>query len=411
MSSCTAAPRRRPSCSTRWSRARRAARRLDHAPALRGAGAAPAAGDGRALPPPRALHRRQRARRRCNEGRADYMPVFLSEIPALFARRALPVDVALIQVSPPDAHGFCSLGVVGRRRRAAAMRARRRHRRRSTRACRARTATASSTSSARSRASRSTSPPSPSSPRRADRRRRARDRRARRRADRGRRDAPDGDRRDPRRGRCARSRDKRDLGVHTEMFSDGIVDLVERGVVTGARKTLHRGKIVAALRAGHAAALRLRRRQPVGRDAPVDYVNDPFVIAATARWSRSTRRSRSTSPARSAPTRSARASTRASAVRSTSSAAPRCAEAGGRSSRCPSTAPRAARSRIVAPLAAGAGVVTTRADVHYVVTEHGVAELHGARIARAGARAHRDRRPAVPRRAGERDARRAHFLD
>ncbi|MEQ1646494.1 MAG: 4-hydroxybutyrate CoA-transferase, partial [Pyrinomonadaceae bacterium] len=46
-----------------------------------------------------------------NEGRADYIPVFLSEIPALFRKRVLPVNVALINVSPPDKHGFCSLGV------------------------------------------------------------------------------------------------------------------------------------------------------------------------------------------------------------------------------------------------------------------------------------------------------------
>ena len=46
-----------------------------------------------------------------NEGRADYVPVFLSEIPDLFNRNILPIDVALVQVSPPDKHGYCSLGV------------------------------------------------------------------------------------------------------------------------------------------------------------------------------------------------------------------------------------------------------------------------------------------------------------
>jgi acyl-CoA hydrolase len=46
-----------------------------------------------------------------NEGRADYIPIFLSDVPALFRSGAMPIDVALIQVSPPDKHGFCSLGV------------------------------------------------------------------------------------------------------------------------------------------------------------------------------------------------------------------------------------------------------------------------------------------------------------
>jgi 4-hydroxybutyrate CoA-transferase len=53
----------------------------------------------------------ENVRKSVNEGRADYMPVFLSEIPALFERDIVPVDVCLIQVSPPDAHGYCSYGV------------------------------------------------------------------------------------------------------------------------------------------------------------------------------------------------------------------------------------------------------------------------------------------------------------
>ena len=50
-------------------------------------------------------------RKDVNEGRADYVPVFLSEIPELFKRNVLPIDVAIVQVSPPDKHGYCSMGV------------------------------------------------------------------------------------------------------------------------------------------------------------------------------------------------------------------------------------------------------------------------------------------------------------
>ena len=50
-------------------------------------------------------------RKSVNEGRADYVPIFLSEIPELFKRNILPIDVAIVQVSPPDKHGYCSMGV------------------------------------------------------------------------------------------------------------------------------------------------------------------------------------------------------------------------------------------------------------------------------------------------------------
>ena len=58
--------------------------------------------------------------------------------------------------------------------------------------------------------------------------------------------------------------DRRNLGVHSEMFSDGVLDLVERGVITGARKAIDRGKIVASFVIGSRSAPRLHRRQPIG---------------------------------------------------------------------------------------------------------------------------------------------------
>ena len=129
--------------------------------------------------------------------------------------------------------------------------------------------------------------------------------------------------------------DKRDLGVHTEMFSDSVVDLVEAGVITGALKERNRGKIVTAFVARFAARLRLHPRQPDGRDARGRLhqrsARHP-VLSPDGR--RSTRRSRWTSPVRSWPTRSARGSTAASVGRWTSSVAPPWPMRVGRSSPC-----------------------------------------------------------------------------
>jgi acetyl-CoA hydrolase len=173
--------------------------------------------------------------------------------------------------------------------------------------------------------------------------------------------------------------EKRDLGVHTELFSDGVMNLVERGVITNERKTLHPGKIVAGFLMG-------TQRCSGGRcpivAAPDEYVNDPFIIAQNERmvsinsaievdltgqvcadsigrlysgvggqldFVYGAARSRGGKPIIALP----------------STAAPR----GGQTV-----------SRIVPMLTQGAGVVTTRHHVHYVVTELGAANLHGKTI-------------------------------
>ena len=109
-STCTARPRRRRSCSRRWSIAR---------PELRDVSVVHlhTEGPGPHLAPEMAGHFRHRAlfigpnaRAAVNEGRADYVPVFLSDVPRLFESGALPLDVVFVNATPPDAHGFCSLG-------------------------------------------------------------------------------------------------------------------------------------------------------------------------------------------------------------------------------------------------------------------------------------------------------------
>ena len=172
-------------------------------------------------------------------------------------------------------------------------------------------------------------------------------------------------------------KDRRDLGVHTEMFSDGVVELFEAGVINGEAKTLHRGKIVASFVLGTKRSFDFLHNNPFVEFHPTDYVNDPFVISRNDRMV---------------------AINAALAVDLTGQV---CADSIGRSiysgfggqadfirgaarSRAgkpiialPSTAKGGTLSRIVDALPEGAGVVTTRADVHYVVTEHGIAALHG----------------------------------
>ena len=77
---------------------------------------------------------------------------------------------------------------------------------------------------------------------------------------------------------------KKDLGIHTEMFSDGVIDLVESGVVNGSKKTLHPGKLVATFLMGTRRLYDFVDKNACVEMRPVDYVNDPRVIAQNERW-------------------------------------------------------------------------------------------------------------------------------
>ncbi|MEJ5200066.1 MAG: acetyl-CoA hydrolase/transferase C-terminal domain-containing protein, partial [Anaerolineae bacterium] len=78
-------------------------------------------------------------------------------------------------------------------------------------------------------------------------------------------------------------KDKKDLGVHTELFSDGVIDLIESGVITNAAKTIHRGKIIAGFALGSQRLYDFMDNNPLFEFHPQDYVNDPFVIAQNAK--------------------------------------------------------------------------------------------------------------------------------
>ncbi len=309
-----------------------------------------------------------------NTGRADYMPIFLSEIPALFTSGALPIDVCLIQVTPPDEHGFCSFGVGVDCTKTAASIAR-------TVIAEVNTAMPRTLGDSFIHVNRidaivETSRPILELPRRPghELHRRIAEHVASLIDDgatlqMGIGGIPD--------AVLACLHDRKDLGVHTEMFSDGVMDLVEAGVITNERKTLHRGKIVAGFLMGSRTLYEFVHDNPIVELHPIEYTNDPFVIASNERM---------------VAINSALQVDLTGQVCSDSIGTSIYSGVGGQVDfirgaarskggkpiiALPSTAKEGAVSRIVPTLDPGSGVVTTRADVHYVVTEFGVASLHG----------------------------------
>lgn len=307
------------------------------------------------------------------KGRADFTPVFLSEIPRLF-RTVLPIDVALISVSPPDTHGFCSFGVeVGTTKPAAEA---------------ARTVVAeinprmprthgdSFIHVSRLDQIVEVDYPLPQAPQggSTDKHLKVGEHIAEM--------IPDGATLQMGIGSIPDAVLRnlgahRDLGVHTELFSDGVIDLVEAGVITCARKTFHPGKIVAGFLFGSQRLYDFVDENPLIEMHPTDYVNDPFNIA----------RNKKMVAINSAIQVDLTGQVNADSI------GPRLySGAGGQvdfirgAARSEggvpiiaflSTAKGETISRIVPMLNEGAGVVTTRNDVHYIVTEYGVASLYG----------------------------------
>ncbi|HKG57912.1 MAG TPA: acetyl-CoA hydrolase/transferase C-terminal domain-containing protein [Candidatus Limnocylindrales bacterium] len=368
-------------------------------------------GPGPHLAPSMAAHFRHRAlfvgpnaRAAVNDGRADYVPVFLSEVPQLFDRGAQPLDAVLVNATPPDAHGFCSLGVS-----VEAMHA----------AIRAAKTVIVQLNAAMPRtlgesfihvdaihlAVEVDVPPyEHAAGVIGDVERRI-----------GRYVAeliPDGATIQLGIGAipaatAAALTGHRDLGIHTEMFTDAVVDLVETGVVTGARKERNRGKIVAAFVMGTRRLYDFVDDNPMVEMRSVDFTNDTHVIRSFSRMT---------------AINSAIEVDLTGQVVADSIGGRIYSGVGGQMDfvrgaalapngraiiALPSTAAAGSVSRIAATIAPGAGVVTTRAHVRTVVTEWGVAELFG-RSLRERARAliavahpeHRDRLSHEARRLG-----------
>jgi acetyl-CoA hydrolase len=316
-----------------------------------------------------------------NDGRADFTPCFLSEIPGLFRSGHLPLDTALIQISLPDEHGFCSFGVEVGVTKPAAQAARRVIAELNPHMPR----TLGDSFIHISKLS-TIVPVDYALP---EMHMGASDAVTERIAEHVASLIPDGatlqtgigaipD------GVLRRLTDRHDLGVHTELFSDGVIDLVNRGVINGERKTLHPGKIIAGFLLGTQKLYDFVHDNPVVELHPTDYVNDPFVIAQNERM---------------VAINSALEVDLTGQVCADSIGPRFYSGVGGQvdfiygASRSkgglpiialPSTVEKkdgTRLSKIVAMLKPGAGVVTTRNHVHFVVTEHGIADLYGKTIA------------------------------
>lgn len=316
-------------------------------------------------------------RQAVHEGRADFTPIFLSEIPALFRSGELPLDVALIHVSPPDEHGFCSFGVEVGITKPAAESARIVIAEVNDRMPRTLGDAFIHVSKVDYFVPVSYNLPEVPQGQPGEVQKRIAEHIAEL--------IPDGATLQLGIGGIPDAvllylRDKKDLGIHTEMFSDGVVELVEAGVITNERKTIHRGKIIAGFVLGSQRLYDFVDNNPIVEFHPTDYVNDPFVIAQNDNM---------------VAINSAIEVDLTGQVCADSIGHKFYSGVGGQVDfirgaarskggkpiiALPSTAKNGTISRIVPMLKPGAGVTTTRNDVHYVVTEYGVAYLHGKTI-------------------------------
>jgi 4-hydroxybutyrate CoA-transferase len=321
-------------------------------------------------------------RKAVHEGRADFTPVLLSEFPLLFKHEILPLDAALIHVSPPDEHGFCSLGVeVGLTKTAAE----------SARIIIAevneqmpRTLGDSFIHVSRLNYIVPVNYPISELPMTDEGPSEVIEKVASNIAEL----IPDGATMQMGIGAIPDAvlkylHDKKDLGVHSELFSDGVIELVEAGVLTNARKTLHPGKIIAGFMLGTKRLYDWSDDNPLIELHRTEYVNDPFVIAQNERM---------------VAINSAIEVDLTGQVCADSIGPKLYSGVGGQldfiygASRSkdgvpvialPSTASMhdgTVISRIVPMLKEGAGVVTSRNHVRFVVTEFGVADLYGKTI-------------------------------
>jgi 4-hydroxybutyrate CoA-transferase len=336
------------------------------------------------------------------EGRADYTPCFFFEIPRLFKSGILPVDVALIQVSPPDENGNCSLGVSCDYTKAAAESAKiviaqvndkmpRTH------------------GDCLIHVDKINFVVEESEPIIELKR------------------AVIGDIEKKIGEYCASLvedgatlqlgiggipdavlsflTDKKDLGIHSEMFSDGVLELVRNGNINNKAKSLHRDKFIVSFLMGSRDLYDFVDNNPEVELHPVDYVNNPYVIAQNHKMM-------SINSALQVdfmgqvvaetigPKQFSGTGGQVDFVRGTS-----LAEGGKSIIALPSTAAKGKISRIVPFIDEGAAVTTSRNDVHYIVTEYGIANLKGKTL-RERARAliniaHPDFREALTEKARE----------
>ena len=173
---------------------------------------------------------------------------------------------------------------------------------------------------------------------------------------------------------------KKDLGIHTEVFMDPLIDLIKEGVITCRKKNLHPGKIIASFCMGTKRLYRFIDKNPMFEFHPVEHVNDPFTIAQNNKMI-------SINTALSVDLTGQVCSDSLGSLIYSGIGGQLDFVRGAARSRggksiiaMPSTAEGGTKSRIAPFLDEGSGVVLTRGDVHYVVTEYGIARLHGKSI-------------------------------
>jgi 4-hydroxybutyrate CoA-transferase len=309
-----------------------------------------------------------------NEGRADYVPIHLHQIPDLLRADSHRADVAFVQVSPPDEHGFCSFGIEVGVTKPAAQAAKvivAEINRQMPRTLGDSFMHISKFQACVEVDQQLATFPSPEI---SDVQVRIGENVASLVDD----------------GACLQMgiggipesvlkflHDKRDLGVHTEMFSEGLLDLMDSGVVTGERKTFHPGKVLAGFILGSQAIYDYVHDNALLEFHPTDYVNNPVNIA------RNDNMVAINAALQIDLTGQVCADSLGSYIYSGFGGqvdfmrGAAMSKGGKPITALPSTAKGGEYSRIVPLLTEGAGVVTNRADVHYVVTEYGIAPLFG----------------------------------
>jgi acyl-CoA hydrolase/GNAT superfamily N-acetyltransferase len=312
-----------------------------------------------------------------NKGMADYSPVFLSQVPGLFRSRAIRIDVALIQTSPPDAHGNMSLGV-----------------------------SVDIVKAAIDAASVVIAQVNPQMPRvhgdgfihisdvdfivpfdepLLEYENDVPDEIAQRIGKYVSRIVQDGDTIQVGYGSLpnavlANLGGKHDLGVHSEFLSDGITDLMKRGVITNRRKNIDKGKTVASFCMGRKETYEYIHDNPSIEFKTIEYTNNPFIISQIKNMTAINSALEIDLTGQATAESLGKTFYSGLGGQADFMRGAVIAHGGKTVLILLSTAKGGQVSRIIPFLKEGAGVTLTRGDIHYVVTEHGIAHLHGRNV-------------------------------
>jgi acyl-CoA hydrolase/GNAT superfamily N-acetyltransferase len=312
-----------------------------------------------------------------NQGMADYSPVFLSQVPDLFRRKLVPIDVALIQVSPPDSHGFVSLGISVDITKAAVQSA---------------GIVVAQMNAYMPRIHgdtflhvRDLDFIVPFDEPLLEYRATVPDEISRRVGSYVAKIVQDGDTIQVGYGSLPNAilenlRDRKHLGIHTELLSNGLVRLMQAGVVDNSRKTLNRGKTVAAFCMGRPETYSYIHDNPAIDFRQISYTNNPLTIARIENMTAINSALEIDLTGQSSAESLGRTFYSGVGGQADFMRGAVLAPGGKTILALQSTARNDEVSRVVPLLSQGAGVTLSRGDVHYVVTEYGIAYLHGKNI-------------------------------